>query len=203
MLLKRSDDAGAHRSARAIAPPAKNRNEELIYPRAILGRIDNFKEPIALIPLQSWGEKNKDGIALGVSTNPETNQPSARCILAPTTSPVVLQIQYAVAESAVKAISDDVVRRSKYDGVTVLVTTIGVAYNQSTLLTLDPVNLISQRKWLSYNFALPTGTREIHFSIIAPPPNYNVFDDSCMICLPQLRISTAKTSPAPTRSSSP
>jgi hypothetical protein len=194
--LKKGGDAGQPRTTQQIAPPVTKVNEESIYPRAIAGRLDNFKEAIGLTPVQSWGEKTKYGIALGVSTNQGLNQSSARLVLArPTTSPVVLQVQYAVTEDLVKAISADVATRAKYDGVTILLTTVGVAYNQSTLLTLDPVSIVDQRKWLTCNLALPTGTREIHFSIIGPPPNYNVFEDSCIICLPQLRVIPAQAAP--------
>ena len=130
---------------------------------------------------------------LRVSTDQKLNQPSARVVLIPPTSkPTVLEIQYTVAQNIVEALLADDVVGDKTDGVTVLVTTVGVGYNQSTLLRLDPIRAVAQRRWAIYNLALPLWTEEIHFSIIGPPPNYNVLEDSCIISLPQLRVAPAK-----------
>jgi hypothetical protein len=82
--------------------------------------------------------------------------------------------------------------KDKADGVTILVTTLGRAYNQSALLKLDPLRMAEHRKWLTYNLALPSGTREIDFTIIGTPPQYNVMGDTCIISLPQLRVAPTK-----------
>jgi hypothetical protein len=158
-----------------------------------MGRVDNFKEPIIPELIRSWDTKPRYAITLSVSPDPQLNHPSARVLLIPPTeSPVILEVQYTVAENTIQMLSANDAIKDRTDGVTVLITTVGIAYNQSTLLRLDPLRIAEQRKWLTHNLALPVGTREVDFSIIGPPPDYNVFGDSCVISLPQLRV-------APTR----
>jgi hypothetical protein len=204
LLLKKGGNAGASKVMQVVAPSTnKVVDTAPIRPQAIPGQIDNFKEPIALQPMRSWGAALKYCIELAVSADPKLSQPSARItLLPPTTSAVALEIQYTVTENMVKSLSANAAIRDKTDGVTVLVSTVGAGYTQSTLLKLDPLRIPDQRKWLVYNLALPPATTEIHFSIIAPPPEYNVFLDSCAICLPQLRIVPAEV-PAPSAKSSP
>jgi hypothetical protein len=101
---------------------------------------------------------------------------------------MILEVQYTVTENMIQMLSANDTIKDRTDGVTVLVTTVGIAYNQSTLLKLDPLRIAEQRKWLTHNLALPPGTREVDFSIIGPPPDYNVLGDSCVISLPQLRV---------------
>jgi hypothetical protein len=193
-LLKKGGNAGATKLMHGAAPSTdKVVATAPIRPPVIAGRIDNFKEAIMLKPIRSWGAGLKYCISLAVSENPKLSQPSARVTLAqPTTTPVVLEIQYTVPQDMVERLSANRAIRDKTDGVTVLVSTIGAGYTQYTLLKLDPLRMADQRNWLVYNLALPPSTKEIDFSIIGPPPSYNVFWDNCAIYLPQLRIITAK-----------
>lgn len=197
-LLKKGGNAGAGKVMHAVAPSTNKVVEAApIRPRTILGHIDNFKEAIILEPMRSWDADLKYCIRLAVS--PGLSQPSARVTLAqPTLTSVVLDIQYTVPQNMVDTLSANPALRDKTDGVTVLVSTIGAGYTQSTLLKLDPLRIADQRKWLVYNLALPPATKEIHFSIIGPPPDYNVFWDNCAIYLPQLRIIPTKV-PLPSK----
>jgi hypothetical protein len=188
------------------AAPSTNKVVESspIRPRAIRGQIDNFKEAIMFEPIRSWGADLKYCIRLAASGNPTLRQPSARVTLyQPTATPVVLAIQYTVPQNVVETLSANAAIRDKTDGVTVLISTIGAGYTQSTLLKLDPLRIADQRKWLVYNLALPPSTKEIHFSIIGAPPDYNVFWDNCAICLPQLRAVPTKVSPPSVKSPPP
>ena len=191
LLLKKGEQAGAsyvaHPSSEATERPAVSP----VRPQVIWGRLDNFKESIPIQPMHSWGAEAGNAIRLTVATD-STNQPSARVTLAqPTTSPIVLEVQYTVPEEVVQVILANAAIKNKTDGVTVLMSTVGLAYQQSSFLTLDPVRNAAQRQWMTSYLALPTGTQEIDFSIIGPPPGYNVFMDSCAISLPQLRLSPA------------
>ena len=193
-LLKKGDDAGAGNTTPALPPSTHQITEPApVYPPIILGRVDNFKDVIIPKPMRSWDTKPRDAITLTVSPDPKLNQPSARVLLVqPTTSPVILEVQYTVAENVIQMLLANDAIKDRTDGVTVLVTTVGIAYNQSTLLKLDPLRIHEQRKWLTHNLALPPGTTEIDFSIIGPPPDYNVFWDSCVVSLPQLRVASPK-----------
>jgi hypothetical protein len=189
-LLKKGDEAGSGKAPLAL-PPSPNQITEPapVRPQTIVGRLDNFKDPITPEPIRSWDKKTRYAITLSVSSDPKLNQPSARVLLLqPTASPVILEVQYTVAENMIQMLSANDAIKDRTDGVTVLVTTVGIAYNQSTFLKLDPLRIAEQRKWLTSNLALPPGTREVDFSIIGPPPDYNVFGDSCVISLPQLRV---------------
>jgi len=189
-LLRKGDEAGAGKASPApLASRTRTAEPASVRPPTIAARIDNFREPIVLEPIHAWGAKTRYGIALRVSPDPKLNQPSARVLLVqPTTSPVVMEIQYTVAESAIQTLAANDASNDRRDGVTILVTTVGIAYNQSSLLKLDPLRLAEQRKWLTHNLALPSGTTEVDFSIIGSPPDYNVSGDSCVISLPQLRV---------------
>lgn len=189
-LLRKADQAGAGKATPEL-PPSPHRITEApaIRPRIIPGRMDNFKDAIVPKPIRSWDTKPRDGVTLRVSPDSASNQPSARVLLIPpTTAPVILEIQYTVDESVINMLSANDALKDRTDGVTVLVSTVGIAYNHFTLLKLDPLRMTEQRKWLTHNLALPVGTAEVDFSIIGPPPDYNVFQDSCVISLPQLRI---------------
>jgi len=87
--------------------------------------------------------------------------------------------------------------KNKFNGVAVQVTTKGAGYNTSALLKLDPQRRADDRKWLSYNLILPPATKEIHFWIAGIPPRYNVFWATCVISLPQLRVTPATAPAAP------
>ena len=192
-LLKKGEEAGASKVIQPFAALTKPADAIPIHPPAIRGRVDNFKEPIVLQPVRSWGEGPKNGFILRVSTDVKLNQPSARVLLIPPAAiPTVLEIQYTVVQDSVEMLLADHAVRDKTDGVIILVTTVGTGYNQSTFLTLDPIRRAEQRAWRTYNLALPPGTEEIHFSIIGPPPDYNVLEDSCAICLPQIRVPPTK-----------
>ena len=202
LLLKKGEQAGAsyvaHPSSEATERPAVSP----VRPPAIWGRLDNFKESIPIQPMHSWGAEARNAIRLTVATN-NTNQPSARVSLArPTTSPIVLEVQYTVPEEVVQGILANDAIKEKTDGVTILISTVGLSYKQSSLLTLDPVRNAAQRQWMTSYLALPVGTEEIHFSIIGPPPDYNVFMDSCAISLPQLRLAPT-TGPTPAGTPAP
>lgn len=193
-LLKKGDKAGAGKVTPA-RPPSKHQITEPApaRPRFILGRVDNFKEAVIPKPIRSWDTKPRDAITLSVSADPKLNQPSARVLLLPrTTSAMILEVQYTIPENTIQALSADDTIKDRTDGVTILVTTVGIAYNQSTLLKLDPLRIPEQRKWMTCNLALPPGTTEVDFSIIGPPPDYNVFGDSCVIFLPQLRVAAPR-----------
>ena len=194
VLLKKGDEAGAGKAMPALPPSTHQITEPApVRPQIILGRVDNFKDVITPKPIRSWDKKTRDAITLSVSPDPKLNQPSARVLLVqPTTSPVILEVQYTVAENVIQMLLANNASKDRTDGVTVLVTTVGIAYNQSTLLKLDPVRIPEQRKWLTHNLALPPGTTEIDFSIIGPPPDYNVFGDSCVVSLPQLSVASPK-----------
>ena len=192
LLLRKGDQAGAGKTTPA-SPPLTTRQPTPIRPPTIAARVDNFREPIGLEAIRAWDAKPRYGIALNVSPDPKLNQPSARVVLLqPTTTPVILEVQYTTAESAIQMLSANDAIKSRTDGVTILITTVGIAYNQSSLLKLDPLRLAEQRKWLTHNLALPPGTTEVDFSIIGSPPDYNVFGDSCIISLPQLRVVPAR-----------
>ena len=194
-FLKKGDEAGVGKVQRASAPATKQGADTSVRPQAIWGRLDNFKEPIALEPIRSWATQLKSGFTLRVSPDTKLNQPSARVVLTqPTKTPLVLEIQYIMARDVVEMLISNEAIKDKFDGVTILITTIGIAYNQSTFLTLDPIGTVGEQQWNTYYLALPVGTGEIHFSIIGPPPNYNVFMDSCAISLPQLRVAPAADS---------
>jgi hypothetical protein len=194
-LLRKGGEAGARKATLPRLPPSKDQILQAapVRPQAILGRVDNFKEAIVPKPISSWDTKSRYGITLRVSPDPISNQPSARVLLLPpTTSPVVLEVQYTVPQDVVQMLSTNDAFEDRTDGVTVLVTTVGRAYNQSALLKLDPLRIPEQRKWLTYNLAVPSGTREIDFTIIGAPPHYNVFWATCVISLPQLRVAPNK-----------
>jgi hypothetical protein len=193
-LLKKADEAGAGKAMPALPPSTHQITEpDPVRPQIIVGRVDNFKEAIIPKTIRSWDTRPRDVITLRVSPDATLNHPSARVLMVlPTTAPLILEIQYTVDETTIKMLSanDDIKNRT--DGVTILVSTVGIAYNHFTLLNLDPLRIAEQRKWLTHNLALPPGTREVDFSIIGPPPDYNVFGDSCVIYLPQLRIASPK-----------
>jgi hypothetical protein len=193
-LLRRGGEAGAGKTMPAFPSPTNQTAQAATSPpQAIAGRVDDFRKAIAFKPIRSWDNKPRYGITLTVSPDPALNQPSARVVLfQPTTSPVVLEVQYTVPEDVVQMLFANDAIKDKTDGVTILVTTLGIAYNQSALLTLDPLRMAEHRKWLTYNLALPSGTREIDFTIIGTPPQYNVFGDTCVISLPQLRAARTK-----------
>jgi hypothetical protein len=205
-LLNRGGDAGRTKVSQATTLTVAKDNPESVFPRIIWGRLDNFKNPIVLEPVISWEEETKPSLILKVSPDGRSNQPSARVkLIQRTTTPVVLEIRYTVPQEIVETLLANGALKDKTDGVTVLIGTVGLIYNQSTLLSLDPVRIADQRKWFTYYLPLPVGTEEIHFSIIGPPPNYNVFWDSWAMYLPQLRVAPAKaalTSPAPSPSES-
>jgi hypothetical protein len=194
-LLRKGGEAGARRATLPRLPPSKHQILQVapVRPQAIAGRVDNFKEAIVPEPIRSWDTESRYGITLRVSPDPVLNQPSARVLLLQTTtSPVVLEVQYTVPEDLLQMLSANDTAKDRTDGVTVLVTTVGRAYNQSALLKLDPLRIPEQRKWLTYNLAVPSGTREIDFTIIGAPPHYNVFLATCVISLPQLRVAPTK-----------
>jgi hypothetical protein len=189
-LLRKADEAGAGKSISDLPPSRKQITEPApVRPQAIVGRVDDFKDLITLEPVRSWDTKPRNAITLSVSPDPKLNHPSARVLLIPpTASAMILEVQYTVTENMIQTLSANDAIKDRTDGVTILVTTAGIAYNQSTLLKLDPLRIAEQRKWLTHNLALPPGTREVDFSIIGPPPDYNVLGDSCVISLPQLRV---------------
>jgi hypothetical protein len=193
-LLKKGDEAGAGKATPTLPPSTHQITDPPpVRPRFIVGRVDNFKEAVIPKPIRSWDTKPRDAITLSVSPDPKLNRPSARVLLFPrTTSAMILEVQYTVPENTIQALSADDTIKARTDGVTVLVTTVGIAYNQSTFLKLDPLRIPEHRKWITCNLALPFGTTEVDFSIIGAPPDYNVFGDSCVISLPQLRVAPAK-----------
>jgi hypothetical protein len=133
---------------------------------------------------------------LAVSANPKWNQPQMRVKLQhATAAPIVVNIQYTVPEDMMKAITANAVASHRFDGVTVLVTTEGGVYENSSVLRLDPQRRTEDRKWLSQDLILPTGASAIDFVIIATPPQYSVYWASCAISLPQLRVAPAGTAP--------
>jgi hypothetical protein len=193
-LLRRVGEVGAGKTMPPFPPPTNQTAQAAtVRPHAIAGQVDDFRNAIALKPIRSWDNKSRYGIMLRVSPDTALNQPSARVVLSQsTTSPVMLEVQYAVPEDVIKMLSANDAIKDKADGVTILVTTLGRAYNQSALLKLDPLRMAEHRKWLTYNLALPSGTREIDFTIIGTPPQYNVLGDTCIISLPQLRVAPTK-----------
>jgi len=194
-LLRKGGEAGAGKATLPRLPPSKDQIVQAtpVRPQAIAGRVDNFKEAVVPKAIRSWDTESRYGITLRVSPDPILNQPSARIVLLQTTiSPLVLEVDYTVTEDVVQMLSANNALKDRTDGITILVTTVGIAYNQSALLKLDPLRIPEQRKWLTYNIAVPSGTREIHFTIIGTPPHYNVFGATCVISLPQLRVAPMK-----------
>ena len=195
LLLKRGDAAGRLTLPRVTMPAGTERNQESTFPRTIWGRLDNFKEPIRVEPLHSWGNQPRNGFKLRASDDTAVNRPSARLILIhPVMRATVLEIQYAMPQDIVEMIMANDSIRDKTDGVTVLISAVGVANNRCTFLVLDPVRSESQRQWMTHYLALPAGTIEVDFSIIGPPPAYNIFWDNCAISLPQVRLFPAQAS---------
>jgi hypothetical protein len=195
LLLKKGGDAGA----RKVTPPVGRAVVDAtpIHPLVIEGQLDNFAEPIALKPIQSWGAHPKHGFILAIYANPKLNQPSARVVFTyPTAAPTVLDIEYTVPQNRFEIIEADPATRDRFDGVAVQATTQGAVYNTSALLKLDPKRHPDQRKWFSCNLILPPATKEVHFWIVGIPPDYNVFLANCVISLPQLRVTPAKASAA-------
>lgn len=194
LLLKKGEEAGASRVSHPVAEPAKQAPTLPSRPPVIWGRLDNFKEPISLQPTRSWGRELTNVFKLTTSSEAKPGHPSARMMIAqPLTRCVILEIQYTMPQEMVEMLLADKALADKTDGVTVLITTIGIANNQSTLLAFDPIRTASQCQWLTRYLALPAGTKEIDFSIIGPPPDYNVLYDNCAICLPQLRLVPARS----------
>jgi hypothetical protein len=193
LLLKKGGEAGA-RKVKEVAPPVAMRMVDAVpvHPLVIEGQLDNFIEPIALQPMRSWGTELKHGFMLSASANPKLNQPRVRVALRyPTAVPTVLDIEYTFPQNLFDLIEADPAAKNKFEGVTVQVTTQGATYNTSALLTNDPQRP-DERKWLSHNLLLPPATREIDFWIAGTPPSYNVFEATCAIVLPQLRLTTAQ-----------
>jgi hypothetical protein len=191
LLLKKGEEAGASRVSHLAteSESAKQAPGMPSRPSVVWGRLDNFKEPISWQPVRSWGRELANAFMLTTSSEAKPDQPSTRMVIAqPLSRCVILEIQYTMPQEIVETVLADKALADKTDGVTVLITTIGIANNQSTLLAFDPVRTASQRQWLTRYLALPAGTREVDFSIIGPPPDYNVFYDNCAICLPQLRL---------------
>ena len=195
-LLKKGEEAGASK-VHSVTQQAEVRPVENIplRPQSISARVENFQdEGITLTPIRSWGADVKRCIVLSASAKRALSQPGARITLArPTTAPVVLEIQYTIAQAIVELLQGNSALRDKTDGVTLLVSTVGAGFSESSLLKLDPVRNAGECKWLSYPMILPRATKEVHFSIIGPPPAYNVFWDSCALFLPQLRVIPSKT----------
>jgi hypothetical protein len=198
LLLKKGAEAGASKVKQVTAPVGRGVvDANPVHPLVIEGQIDNFAEPIALKPIRSWGADPKQGFMLAVSTNRKLNQPRARVVFAyPTAAPTVLDMEYTVPQNLFEMIEADPAARDRFDGVAVQVTTQGGTYNTSALLKLDPKGRPDDRKWLSCNLILPPATKEVEFSIVGIPPGYNVFWATCVISLPQMRVSPA-TVPAP------
>jgi hypothetical protein len=204
LLLKKGGEAGASKVKQVTTPVATAVIDAApIHPLVIEGQINNFVEPIAVQPIRSWGAELKSGFLLSVSENAKLNQPRARVALVyPTAAPIVLDIEYTVPQNLFDRIEADPVAKNKFDGVAVQVTTQGATYNTSALLTLDPQRRADDRKWLFYNLILPPATKAIDFWIAGLPPRYNVFEATCAIVLPQLRVTSPKI-PAAANTQSP
>ena len=193
LLLKKGEEAGASHVRHPSMEPAKQAPGMPSRPPVFWGRLDNFREPVSFHPVRSWGRELENVFKLTASSETKPDQPSVRMVIAqPSSRCVILEIQYTMPQEMVEMILADKTLADKTDGVTVLITTIGIANNQSAILLFDPIRNASQRQWLTRYLALPAGTREIDFSIIGPPPHYNVFHDNCAICLPQLRLVPVK-----------
>lgn len=198
-LLKHGGDAGASgikqitapvRSSAATAAPVRL--------QTIQGQVDNFNEAIALQPIQSWAANVKYGFLLALSDDSTLNQSHARVTFAhPPAAPIVLEIQYTVPQNIFDMIQANAETKSQFNGVAVEVATNGSNNTNSVLLNLDPLRRAEDRKWLSYNFIVPTGTKDVRFWIARLPPDYKAFRDSCAISLPQLRMMPSNVSAIP------
>lgn len=204
-LLQKGGEAGASKVKQLGAPPEIHLVDATpIRPLTVEGRLYDDKKPIALKPFREWGSGLKYGFMLVVSGNPKLNQPSARVVFAyPTAAPIILEIQYTVAENALNMIEANPAAKKRFDGVAVQVSSEGGSYKNTTLLKVEPERP-DHRKWLSFDLPLPTATTQIDFWIAGIPPDYQVFADSCIISLPQLRTprppadSRVETAPADT-----
>ena len=187
--MKKGGDAGASKVREVASPPGAELTAPApIRPQMIEGRVDNGKEPIALKAIRSWGSDAKYGFMLALSGNPKLNQPTARVLLSyPTAAPIIVEIQYTVAQNMVAAINANPVAKTRFDGVAVEVSSDGGMYKTSALLKIDPERP-DQRRWLSTDVVLPAGTTELDFWIAGVPPRYQVFWDNCLISLPQLQF---------------
>jgi len=194
-LLRAGGEAGARKVRQTTGPiTVTTADLDPVRPQIIEAEIDNFHGPIAARQFRSWGHDPKRGFMLAVSANPNVNQPRMRVKLQQNISaPIIVNIQYTIPEDIIKSIAANAVASHRFDGVVVLVTTEGGVCKNSSILRLDPQRRAEDRKWLSQDLILPTGTREIQFAIIATPPQYSVYWASCAISLPQLRVTPIET----------
>lgn len=198
-LLKKGGQTGASKVKQITAPvhttPA---TAAPIRPQTIQGQVDNFNEAIALQSIQSWGAHVKYGFLLALSDDSKLNQSHARVAFAhPPAAPIVLEIQYTVPQNIFEMIQANAETKSQFNGVAVAVAINGSNNTNSVLLNLDPLRRAEDRKWLSYNFIVPTGTKDVRFWIARLPPDYKAFWDSCAISLPQLRMMPSNVSAIP------
>jgi hypothetical protein len=193
-LLAKGGKAGGSNVKQVSAPLSTTAATAApIRPQTIQGQLDNFNGPITLQPIRSWGADVKYGFMLAVSEDSKLNQSRARVAFTqPSAAPIVLEIQYTVAQNMFAMIEANSEARTKFDGVAVQVVTEGSVYNNSALLTLDPLRRVDDRKWLSHSLIVPPGTKEVQFWIAGIPPRYSVSWASCIISLPQLRVTSGK-----------
>jgi hypothetical protein len=199
LLLKKGGEAGVSKVKQVSTPVSTTvATAAPIRPQTIEGQLDNFNGPITLKPIRSWGTDPKHGFMLAISASPALNQPRARVAFTqPPAAPIVLEIQYTVAQNMFAMIEANSEARTKFDGVAVQVVTEGSTYNNSVLLNLDPLRRVDDRKWLSRNLIVPPGTKEVQFWIAGIPPRYSVSWASCVISLPQLRVASGKAAASP------